>query len=47
MLEVMVKQLEKQARQDFRYNKSLMARFIPFLKKETTEQEDNDDEEDQ
>jgi hypothetical protein len=29
--------LEKQAREDFRYSESLMARFIPFLRKEAAE----------
>jgi hypothetical protein len=52
MLEAMVKQLKKQAREDFRYNESLKARLVPFLKKEAVEKEavekeDDDDEEDQ
>jgi hypothetical protein len=53
MLEVRIEELEKQAREDFRYNESLMARSIPFLrkeaaekiaKKEATEKEDDDEE---
>jgi hypothetical protein len=52
MLKVRVKQLEKQAHEDFRYNESLIAMLIPFLgkdaaKKETAEEEDDDDEVDQ
>jgi hypothetical protein len=39
MLEVRVKQLEKQAREDFRYSKSLMARLVPFPRKEEAEKE--------
>jgi hypothetical protein len=31
--------LEKQAREDFRYSESLLARLPPFLKKETDEKE--------
>jgi hypothetical protein len=46
MLEARVKKLRKQAHQDFRYNKSLMAWLIPLLRKETAENEDNNDEED-
>jgi hypothetical protein len=56
MLEARVKQLEKQAHEDFRYNESLMTRLIPFLRKEVVEKqvtetkvakkEDDDDEED-
>jgi hypothetical protein len=42
MLEARVKQLKNQAREDFKYNESLKARLVPFLRKE-----DNDDEEDQ
>jgi hypothetical protein len=37
MLEARVKQLKKQAREDFRYSKSLLAKFVPFLRKEATE----------
>jgi hypothetical protein len=57
MLEVRVKQLQKQARRDFRYNESLNAMLVPFLRKEAVEKEvdekevvekeDDDDEEDQ
>jgi hypothetical protein len=47
MLEARVKQLQKQAREDFRYNKSLKARLVPFLRKEAGEKEEDDDEEDQ
>jgi hypothetical protein len=39
MLEVRVKQLEKQAHEDFRYSKSLMTRLVPFLRKEVAEKE--------
>jgi hypothetical protein len=39
MLEERVKQLEKQAREDFRYNESLMARLVQFLRKEAVEKE--------
>jgi hypothetical protein len=39
MLEARVKQLEKQAREDFRYSESLMERFVPFLRKEAAEKE--------
>jgi hypothetical protein len=39
MLEVRVKQLEKQAREDFRYSESLMAKLTPFLRKEAAEME--------
>jgi hypothetical protein len=39
MLEARVKQLEKQAREDFRYSESLLARLVPFLRKEATEKE--------
>jgi hypothetical protein len=39
MLEARVKQLEKQAREDFRYNESLMARLLPFVWKEAVEKE--------
>jgi hypothetical protein len=39
MLEVRVKQLEKQAREDFRYSESLMARLVPFPRKEAAEKE--------
>jgi hypothetical protein len=47
MLEARVKQLKNQAHEDFRYNKSLKARFVPFLRKEAAEKEDDDNEEDQ
>jgi hypothetical protein len=36
---VRVKQLEKQAREDFRYNESLLARLVPFLGKEVVKKE--------
>jgi hypothetical protein len=39
MLEARVKQLEKQAREDFRYSESLLARLAPFLRKEAAEKE--------
>jgi hypothetical protein len=44
--------LENQAHEDFRYNKSLRARLVPFLRKEEAEneaakKEDDDDEENQ
>jgi hypothetical protein len=39
MLEVRVKQLEKQAREDFRYNESLLERLAPFLRKDVAEKE--------
>jgi hypothetical protein len=34
MLEVRVKQLENQAREDFGYSESLMARLVLFLRRE-------------
>jgi hypothetical protein len=37
--------LQNQARRDFSYNESLNARLVPFLRKETAEKEDDDDEE--
>jgi hypothetical protein len=39
MLEVRVKQLEKQTREEFRYSKTLLARLVPFLRKEVAEKE--------
>jgi hypothetical protein len=39
MLEARVKQLENQPREDFRYNKSLKARLVPFLRKKAVEKE--------
>jgi peptidoglycan hydrolase CwlO-like protein len=39
MLEARVKQLEKQAREDFRYSETLLARLAPFLRKKATEKE--------
>jgi hypothetical protein len=39
MLEVTVKQLEKQACEDFRYIESLLALLDPFLRKEEAEKE--------
>jgi hypothetical protein len=52
MLEVRVKQLENQAREDFGYSESLMARLVLFLRKEgaekkASEKEDDDNKEDQ
>jgi hypothetical protein len=52
MLKASVKQLANQAHEHFRYNKSLKARLVPFLRKEAiekeaAEKEDDDDEEDQ
>jgi hypothetical protein len=47
MLEARVKQLQNQPREDFRYNESLKARLVPFLRKKATEKEDDGDEEDQ
>jgi hypothetical protein len=34
MLEVRVKQLEKQAHEEFRYSETLLARLVPFLRKD-------------
>jgi hypothetical protein len=31
--------LEKQAREDFKYSKTLLARLVPFLRKEAAEKE--------
>jgi hypothetical protein len=39
MLEARVKQFKKQAREDSRYSESLLARLVPFLRKEMTEKE--------
>jgi hypothetical protein len=39
MLEARVKQLKKQAREDFRFSKSLMVRLVPFLRKEVVKKE--------
>jgi hypothetical protein len=39
MLEARVKQLVKQVPEDFRYNKILLARLAPFLRKEAAEKE--------
>jgi hypothetical protein len=39
MLEARVKQLEKQTHEEFRYNKTLLARLVPFLRKEVAEKE--------
>jgi hypothetical protein len=47
MLEARVKQLKNQACENFRYNESLKARLVPFLRKEAAEKEDDDEEEDQ
>jgi hypothetical protein len=46
MLEARVKQLQNQARRDFKYNESLNVRLVPFLVKEAAEKEDDDNEED-
>jgi hypothetical protein len=37
MLEARVKQLEKEASEDFRYSKTLLGRLAPFLRKEAVE----------
>jgi hypothetical protein len=37
MLEARVKQLEKEASEDFRYSKTLLGRLAPFLRKEAAE----------
>jgi hypothetical protein len=47
MLEMSVKQLQNQAHRDFRYNESLNARLVPFLRKEAAENEGDDEEENQ
>jgi hypothetical protein len=39
MLEARVKQLEEQAREEFRYSETLLARLVPFLMKEAIEKE--------
>jgi hypothetical protein len=39
MLEARVKQLEKQAREEFRYNETFLARLVPFMRKEAAEKE--------
>jgi hypothetical protein len=39
MLEVRVKQLEEQARDEFRYSETLLARLVPFLMMEAIEKE--------
>jgi hypothetical protein len=39
MLEARVKQLEKQDREDFRYNKTLLARLASFVRKEAAKME--------
>jgi hypothetical protein len=39
MLEARVKQLVKQVPEDFGYNKILLARLAPFLRKEAAEKE--------
>jgi hypothetical protein len=39
MLEARVKQLEKQAHEDFRYSETLLARLATFLRKEVAEKE--------
>jgi hypothetical protein len=39
MLEARVKKLEKQAREDFRYIESLLARLVPFLRKDVVKKE--------
>jgi hypothetical protein len=50
MLHGRVQKLETQLEKDFRHNESMMARLIPFLrkevvKKEAVEKEDDDEEE--
>jgi hypothetical protein len=39
MLEARVKQLEKQACEDFRYSEILLARLAPFLRKEAAKKD--------
>jgi hypothetical protein len=39
MFEARVKQFEKQAREDFTYSETLLARLAPFLRKEAVEKE--------
>jgi hypothetical protein len=39
MLKARVSQVEKQAREDFRYSESLLARLVPFMRKEAAEKE--------
>jgi hypothetical protein len=39
MLKERVKQLEKQAHEDFRYNESLLARLVCFVRKEAAKKE--------
>jgi hypothetical protein len=39
MLEARVKQLEKQAHEDFKYSESLLARLVPFMRKEAAMKE--------
>jgi hypothetical protein len=39
MLEARVKQLEKQAREEFRYSETFLARLVPFMRKEAAEKE--------
>jgi hypothetical protein len=39
MFEARVKQFEKQAREDFMYSETLLARLAPFLRKEAVEKE--------
>jgi hypothetical protein len=38
-LEARIEELHNQARRDFRYSETLMARLAPFLKKEAVEKE--------
>jgi hypothetical protein len=39
MLEDRAKQLRKQAHEDFRYSESLLARLVPFVRKEVAKKE--------
>jgi hypothetical protein len=47
MFEARVQELEKPLVKYFKHSEVVMARLIPFLRKEVAEKEDNDDEEDQ
>jgi hypothetical protein len=39
MLQARVKQLEKQTHEEFRYSETLLARLVPFLRKEVDKKE--------
>jgi hypothetical protein len=39
MLEARVKQLKKQAHEDFKYNETLLARLLAFLRREAAKKE--------